>query len=111
MGARLRLSALLIRAKVLETILDQVEAESSKAAVSTAYQAAGSVGYLLYCFERSDVVECEAFFAPDDRSAIQASSRRRAGRAAKLWAGSRKVHTFDEAPDRLQLTSFLPIGA
>lgn len=58
--------------------------------------------YLLYCFEGGEVVECDVFFAPGDREAIEGASTRHDGRAAQLWSGSRKVETFAEAADRLR---------
>lgn len=92
----------MLRVNDLETILDQIETQSSV----TAEPGERLQEYLLYCFETRDVVECEAFLALDDQGAIETASARRAGRAAKLWAGSRKVCTFDEAPDRLRLCLF-----
>ncbi len=54
--------------------------------------------YILYCFAGNRLERCDRFDAGDDAEAIEEAVRRQDGKAAELWAGARKIDTF-EAPD------------
>jgi hypothetical protein len=56
--------------------------------------------YRLYCLnDAGRIYHRDDFDADDDAAAVEHASRLRLGVAAELWCGSRKVCSFEAAPE------------